>query len=251
MGGHDGAEYASGSGHDSNRDLLTAVEYLSLGTVFSFISNHQSMYPRLVENVRAIETNILGKLATATDYSTTDTYSREKALELIRGGDKDDSLVCPPVWHQWQLSQSAWAYNRVLEVAPPIAASTVFPLVKEKTAEVVQQLREAFLGVQPKHAVFGQRRQVTSAPLELELDVSFDSSIESAIGQVGVVSWVDHLSPQNFRKALIQSFMSRLSHEINDRFNNTEEFSREEFSIKVSMIKRHETGYRFHICAKG
>ena len=240
-----------GSGYDSNRDLLKAVEYLSLGTVFSFIANRQSMYPRLVENVRAVETNILGKLATATGYSATDTYSRQKALELIRGGDRDDSLVCPPVWHQWQLSQTAWAYNRVLEIAPSIAARTIFPLVKEKAVEVVQQLREAFLEVKPKHAVFGQRRQVTSDPIELKLDVSFDSSIESAIGQVGVVPWVGYLSSQGFMRALNQSFRSRLSYEINDRFNNAEEFNDEEFRINVTMIKHHQAGFRVHICARG
>jgi len=240
-----------GSGHDSNRDLLKAVEYLSLGAVFSFIANHKAEHPRLVENVRAVETNILGKLASATGYSTTDTYSRQKALELIRGGDRDDSLVCPPVWHQWQLSQSAWAYNRVLEVAPPIAARAVFPLVKEKTVEVVQQLREAFHEVKPTQAVFGQRRQVTSDPIELALDVSFDSSIESAIGQVGVVPWVDHLSPQGFMRALHQSFMSRVSYEINDQFSSSEEFKGEEFSINVFKIKSHQAGYRIYICAKG
>lgn len=240
-----------GSGHDSNRDLLKAVEYLSLGAVFSFLSDHQAAYPRLVEKVRRIETNILEKLATATDFSATETYSRQKALELIRGGDRDDSLVCPPVWHQWQLSQSAWAYNRVLEIAPSLAARIVFPLVKEKAVEVVQRLREAFHEVKPKHAVFGQRRQVTSDSIELALDVSFDSSIESAIGQVGVVPWVSHLSSQGFMKALNQSFMSRLSYEINDRFKDAEEFSGEEFSINVSKIKRHQEGYRFHICAKG
>ena len=240
-----------GSGHDSNRDLLKAIDYLSLGAVFSFISDHQTEYPRLTEKVRAVETNILGKLATATGFSTTDTYSRQKALEIIRGGDRDDSLVCPPVWHQWKLSQSAWAYNRVLEVAPPIAATAVFPLVVEKTAELVPQLRKAFLEVQPKHAVLGQRRQVTSAPVELKLDLSFDASIESAIEQVGVVPWVDHMSSQGFMKALNQSFMSRLSCEINDRFNNTEEFNGDDFNIYVSTIKRDDTGYRLHICAKG
>lgn len=240
-----------GSGYDSNRDLLKAVEYLSLGTVFSFISDHQSMYPRLVENVRAVETNILRKLATTTGYSTTDAYSRRKALELIRGGDRDDSLVCPTVWHQWQLSQSAWAYNRVLEIAPSIAARTVFPLVKEKAIEVVQRLREAFYEVKPKHAVFGQRRQVTSDPIELMLDVSFDSSIESAIGQVGVVPWVGHLSPQGFMKALHQSFMSRVSYEINNMFSSAEELKGEEFSINVFKIKSDQAGYRLYLCAKG
>ncbi len=240
-----------GSGHDSNRDLLKAVEYLSLGAVFSFLSDHQAAYPRLVEKVRGIETNILEQLATASDFSATETYSRQKALELIRGGDRDDSLVCPQVWHHWQLSQSAWAYNRVLEIAPSLAARIVFPLIKEKAVEVVQRLREAFYEVKPKHAVFGQRRQVTSDSIELALDVSFDSSIESAIGQVGVVPWVCHLSTQGFMKALNQSFMSRLSYEINDRFEGAEEFSEEEFSINVSKIKRHQERYRFHICAKG
>lgn len=240
-----------GSGHDSNRDLLKAVEYLSLGSVFSFIHDHRSTFPRLVETVRAIETNILDKLALATGFSSTDTYSRQRALELIRGGDRDDSLVCPHVWYQWQLSQSAWAYNRVLEIAPPIAARSVFPSVKEKTVEVVQRLREAFHEVQPKHAVFGQRRQVTSDSIELALDVSFDSSIESAIGQVGVVPWVDHLSTQGFMRALNQSFMSRVSYEINDQFSNAEEFKGEEFKIKVFKIKPNQSGYRLHVCAKG
>jgi|GEM_PF-2582043 len=240
-----------GAGYDANRELLKAVEYLSLGTVFSYVADNRKMYPRLVEKVRAVESSIMGKLANARDFSTTDAYSRQKALQLIRGGDRDDSLVCPPVWHQWQLSQSAWAYNRVLEIAPPIAARTVFPSVKEKAVEVVQRLREAFHEVEPKHAVFGQRRQVTSDSIELALDVSFEPSIESAIGQVGVVPWVDHLSPQGFMRALNQSFMSRVSYDINDQFSSAEEFNGEEFSINVSKIKSHRTGYRLHVCAKG
>ncbi|MEA1080860.1 hypothetical protein [Marinobacter qingdaonensis] len=240
-----------GAGHEANRDLLNAVDYLSLGMVFSFVVDQQERFPRLAEKVRAIEASIKGKLANATGFSATDLYSRQRALELIRGGDRDDSLVCPPVWHQWQLSQSAWAYNRVLEIAPPIAAGTIFPLVKQAAVDVVPQLREAFDEVKPKHAVFGQRRQVTSDPVELTLNVSFDSSIESAIEQVGVVPWVSHLSSQGFMKVLNQSFISRLSYEINDRFNDAEEFSGEEFSINVSKIERHQEGYRFHICATG
>lgn len=240
-----------GSGHDSNSELLKAVDYLSLGTVFSFIANNATRYSRLIEKVHTIESMIMGKLATARGFSTTNTYSRQKALQLIRGGDKDDSLVCPPVWHQWQLSQTSWAYNRVLEVAPSLAAKELFPSIEEKTVEIIQQLREAFISVKPEHAVFGQRRQVVSEPIELELDVSFDSSIEAAIGGVGVVPWVDQLSTQGFMKALNQPFINRLSHEINDRFNNAAEFNGEEFSIKVSMIKRHQAGYRLNIYARG
>ena len=240
-----------GAGFDANRELLKAVEYLSLGMVFSFVEDNQKMYPRLAEKVRAIESSIMGKLANTSDFSATDVYSRQKALQLIRGGDRDDSLVCPPVWHQWQLSQTAWTYNRVLEVAPSIAARTVFPSVKDKTVEIVQRLREAFHEVKPKHAVFGQRRPVTSDPIDLMLDVSFDSSIESAIGQVGVVPWVDHLSPQAFMKALNHSFMSRVSYEINDQFSSADEFKGEEFSINVFKIKSNQAGYRLYICAKG
>ncbi|SNB59188.1 hypothetical protein SAMN04487880_3461 [Marinobacter sp. es.042] len=244
-------EDLKGSGHDSNRDLLKAVEYLSLGAVFSFIADHMAEYPRLVEQVHAVESNILGKLATATDYSATDAYSRQKALQLIRGGDSDDSLVCPTVWHQWQLSQSAWAYNRVLEIAPSIAARTVFPPVKEKTVEIVQRLREAFHEIKPKHAVFGQRRQVTSDSIELKLDVSFDSSIESAIGQVGVVPWVGNLSSQGFMRALKQAFMSRLSYELDNYFAETEEFKGEEFRVCVAKVNRQSEQYRIFVSARG
>ncbi|MFO7527614.1 MAG: hypothetical protein R6W86_02240 [Marinobacter sp.] len=244
-----------GSGYDSNRELLKAVEYLSLGGVFSFIADHRNEYPRLVEKVRAIETNVMGTLASAKDYSATDTYSRQKALQLIRGSDKDDSLVCPPVWHQWQLSQSAWAYNRVLEIAPSIAARTIFPLVKEKTVEVVQRLREAFHAVKPKHAVFGQRRQVTSDPIELKLDVSFDSSIESVIGQVGIVPWVNHLSSQGFMKALGQTFLSRFSVELSDLYANDPDFSEEEFALVIQNVRPvnaiNSLRYRFALVGKG
>tara|TARA_R100000306_G_C4381123_1_gene144466 strand:+ start:7681 stop:8895 length:1215 start_codon:yes stop_codon:yes gene_type:complete len=240
-----------GSGYDSNRELLKAVEYLSLGGVFSFIADHPNEYPRLAEKVRAIEADIMGTLASARDYSATNTYSRQKALQLIRGGDQDDSLVCPQVWHQWQLSQTAWAYNRVLEIAPPLVARAIYPSVKEKVVEVVQRLREAFHEVKPKHAVFGQRRQVTSNPIELAVEVSFDSSIESAIGKVGVIPWVDHLSPQGFTKALNQAFLSRLSYELNSHFAETEELKGEEFSVCVAKLQRQSEQYRIFVSARG
>ena len=140
-------------------------------------------------------------------------------------------MACPPVWHQWQLSQTAWAYNRVLEIAPPIAARSVFPLVKEKVVEQIQQLREAFL--------------------KLDLDVAFDSSIESAIGEVGVVPWTDHLSSMGFLRALKQSFLSRLSYELSNYFASSEEFDGEDFTICVSKIQLYETKCRMLICAKG
>lgn len=240
-----------GHGYDSNRELLKAVEYLALGATFSFIEKNQDRYSRYIGKIRAIESRIIGKLSKAEGYSATDSYGRQRALQLIRGGDKDDSLVCPPVWHQWQLSQSAWAYNQVLEIAPSIAARAIFPSVKEKAVEVVQRLREAFLEVKPKHAVFGQRRQVTSDPIELKLDLSFDSSIESAIGQVGVVPWVDHLSPQGFMRALNQSFMSRLSYELNRHFAETEEFKGEEFNVYVAKVQRQSEQYRIFVSARG
>lgn len=233
-----------GSGHDSNRDLLKAVEYLSLGTVFSFIAANHDAYPRFVDKVRAIESNIISKLSTARGYSETDTYSRQRALQLIRGGDKDDSLVCPPVWYQWQLSQTAWAYNQVLETAPKIAAKEVFPRVKEDAIKIVQQLREAFYAVKPKHAVFGQRRQVTSDAIELGLPTSFDSAIETAIGEVGAIPWVDHLSPEGFGRALNQHFLSRLANELDRYFANSEEFEKEEFRVCVTKIKRNDNGSR-------
>ncbi|GGE53090.1 hypothetical protein GCM10011533_01900 [Streptosporangium jomthongense] len=49
-----------GAGFDANRELLKAVEYLSLGMVFSFVADNQKMYPRLVEKVRAVESTIMG-----------------------------------------------------------------------------------------------------------------------------------------------------------------------------------------------
>ncbi|MFC7293279.1 hypothetical protein [Marinobacter aromaticivorans] len=119
--------------------------------------------------------------------------------------------------------------------------------MKEKTVEMVQQLREAFLEVKPKHAVFGQRRQVTSAPIELELDVSFDS----AIGQVGVVPWVDRLSSQGFMRALNQPFVGRLSYELNSHFAETEEFKGEEFSVCVAKVQRQSEQYRIFVSARG
>lgn len=61
-----------GSGYDSNRDLLKAVDYLSLGAVFSYIEEHSQNHPRLVEKVRAVESHIIGKLATSTGFSATD-----------------------------------------------------------------------------------------------------------------------------------------------------------------------------------
>lgn len=244
-----------GSGHDSNSELLKAVGYLSLGTVFSFIANNATRYSRLIEKVHTIESMIMGNMATARGFSATNTYSRQKALQLIRGGDKDDSLVCPPVWHQWQLSQTSWAYNRVLEVAPSIAAEELFPSVEMKTVEIIQRLREAFVAVKPEHAVFGQRRQVVSEPIELELDVSFDSSIEAAIGGVGVVPWVDQLATQGFMKALHQSFATRLGLEISSRLSNNQNFDEEEFAIVVKDIVRvrHGSGYqyRFLLTARG
>lgn len=161
------------------------------------------------------------------------------------------SLVCPPIWHQWQLSQTAWAYNQALEIAPSKAACEVFPSVKEKTVEVIQQLREAFFAVKPKHAVFGQRRQVTSDPVELELDISFDSSIEAAIAEVGVVPWVAHLSTQGFMKALHQAFANRLGNELDNYFANSEDFQGEDFKVCVSKIKRHQTEYHIYISARG
>ncbi len=244
-----------GSGHDSNRDLLKAVEYLSLGEVFSFIAGRQSIYPRLAEKVRSIESNIIGKMASARGFSTTNTYSCQKALQFIRGGDRDDSLVCPPVWHRWQLSQTSWAYNRVLEVAPSLAAKELFPSIEKKTVEIIQQLREAFVAVKPEHAVFGQRRQVVSEPIELELDVSFDSSIETAIGGAGVVPWVDQLSTQGFMMVLHQSFATRLGLEISRRFSNSPNVAEEEFAVVVKDIVRVRGGsgyqYRFLITARG
>jgi hypothetical protein len=244
-----------GHGYDSNRELLKGVDYLALGTVFSFIAKNQDRYSRFAEKVRSIESSILGRLATARDWSRTDTYSRQRALHLIRGGDKDDSLVCPPIWHQWQLSQTAWAYNQVLEIAPTLAAQATFSLLKERAIEITQQLREAFLSVKPKHAVFGGRRQVTSDAIEITCSLSFDRSIEEAIEEVGVASWVASLSPEGLIKTQGQSFFSRLSSELNYLFSNAAEFSEEEFNVGITKIVRDkeslETGYKFHISAKG
>lgn len=69
-----------GHGHDSNRELLKGVDYLALGTVFSFIANNPDRYARFAEKVGTIESSILGRLATASGYSGTDTYSRQRAL---------------------------------------------------------------------------------------------------------------------------------------------------------------------------
>lgn len=240
-----------GSGYDANRDLLKAVDYLSLGMVFSYIARNRNRYPRLVENVRAVESDIMGHLARVDGFSATDAYSRQKALQLIRGGDKDDSLVCPPVWHQWQLTQTGWAYNRVLEQAPQIAARSVLPKLKENVVAQIQQLREAFLEEKPKYAVFGQRRQITSTPIEIDLSESFESAIDTAISEIGVVPWVNKLTPQGFLKALKSEFQGRLCHELNMLFEHAQEFEQEELVVCVSKIAIRGPESRFFVCARG
>lgn len=240
-----------GSGHDGNRELLKAVEYLSLGTVFSYLSDNQNVYPRLADKIRDIESKIMWKLPKIGGFSSTKAYSRQRALQLIRGGDTDDSLVCPPIWYQWKLSQTAWAYNRVLEMAPALAAEGIFPSVKQKAVEVIQKLREAFHEVKPKHAVFGRPRQVTSDSLELDLEVSFDTYLDLAIERVGMVPWVDDLSTYGFMNALGDSFTGRLSSTLDYLFLNSTEFHEEEFKIKIAKIKKHEMGSKIHLCARG
>lgn len=238
-----------GRENDSNWELLESVEYLALGATFSFIEKNKDRYALHIETIDEIESLISGKMSEAEDFAPPDTYARQRALKLIRGGDRDDSLVCLHMWHQWQLSQTSWAYNQVLEIAPSIAARSVFPSIKSKTMEVVQQLREGLHDVKPELVVFGQRRQFESDPIEIELDISFDDDIDRAIEEIGAVSWVDTLSSAGFMKALSQSFLNRMKNELNRHFAATEEFHREGFSIGVAKMQQHKDQFRIFLSA--
>lgn len=227
-----------GHGYEMVQESLTAIEYLSLGKVFSYsyTQKHQKASIKFNRAIGKARDEILSKLRDNRGWSSIDEERSALSLKLLDGDDVDDQLVCDSPNSYWKSKERKAIVGELVDETLLIIASRFVPEIQHEIGEREIELLGIADGVRPTHAVFKRAgREAYSDDIKLNTKLSLSDIIDELRGSVGdIPSLLAHVNSKEYIDDLNKIIGSALRVYIDSRDMDNEFLTKNHVSVGIS-----------------
>lgn len=227
-----------GHGFESSKQLVSSVELLAVGAVFSLCQN-TNRYPAFKLCIERTKETIYKELSEVRTWSKVEAPRLRRALDLISGMDADDAVVCPDLWEAITSAEDFIRCQNVLRTTPDIVAENMYADVAESVIADLKQIECAFNMELPKYTVFKSRRKVQSKPIVIDRYFQFESALRSGFRSVTPTAWTGTFSETRFLFEYGEAFWSRVAERLSARLKNDNRLAGLAFDIRIQTITEH------------
>lgn len=208
-----------GHGYGAAQESLVAIEYLSLGEVFSFTQESPNISIKFNRATDKARDAIKSKLKDNRGWSSIDEDRAVLSLKLLDGNDVDDQLVCDSPNSYWKSKEREAIISELVDETLLIIASRFVPeMHREISAREIELLGVAE-GVRPTHAVFKRAgREAWSDDIKLNAELNLPEVVdELRLSVQEVPLLLLHVNSKEYMDELSARIVSELHQYIDSR----------------------------------
>lgn len=226
-----------GHGFESVQESLTAIEYLSLGKVFTFINENPNVSPKFNKAKREAKKAINNRLKNNTGWVTIDEERAQLSLRYLEGLDSINELVCESKLTYWKTKEKEIIINELVEEALLTAASDFLPEIQNEIMTRCKLLAEIGKNIRPKYQVFKNVSTIErSEAIKLNSDFNLTKTLsELKDNHKDLNQVVAYINSREFIDELVKN-INRDFHRYFDRRDIAYEYFRDK-KIEIRVCK--------------
>lgn len=228
-----------GSGFDTNKQTLEAIEILALGKVFSHLREHPGQAKQLQNVLPDVYARIRLDMPQEGRFLATSALRRNRALSLLQGEDSNDDLVCSPIYQRWHLWQRRYYVGHIAQLNATAIHDVIQTAFMRWLDESQTQFRADFENAKPKYTVFNHRaRQVTTDPRSFQCDIDLAALVDETLQHnPELPDWLPMTDGRDIIEEALRVQDQYLHQTMDAALGEIDLFAADEFNLSVDSVE--------------